>query len=45
MVALLQTLAVDRSVKESCLLCVNTMLKIAWDLLLVSFMFVAATVL
>lgn len=39
------TFSVVRSVSLSCFLCVKTMVKTAWDLLLVSFMLVAATVL
>lgn len=39
------TFSVERSVSLSCFLCVKTMVKTAWDLLLVSFMLVAATVL
>lgn len=39
------TFSVERSVSLSYFLCVKTMVKTAWDLLLVSFMLVAATVL
>lgn len=39
------TFSVVRSVSLSCFFCVKTMVKTAWDLLLVSFMLVAATVL
>lgn len=39
------TFSVERSVSLSCFFCVKTIVKTAWDLLLVSFMLVAATVL
>lgn len=41
----LLTFSVERSVSLSCFFCVKTIVKTAWDLLLVSFMLVAATVL